>query len=344
MNAVSSDPRELTREALVDRFRSKYWQLQEADAEGRGARGSETGRAIRILQFSSVVAPLDGGRYAEHALPWAMGVAASAKIPLVLESAPALLGKFENRLALALRPGFIRRETPVEDYFRETAADIATQSINVVPRPRETPVTDEQLSEIAPEDQLIVVADRPRRTRNPFRDSHLIGRLLRCGASPLIVVRGYRWRRQRQAKMVKHLVVVLDGTDESERILPSAVAIAEATGAVMTLLRVVPATPYYGIPSAEKELEASAYLQSIQHAARQRRIVAYPAVWSSEERPGEVILSWAQRHNADLIAMAVSLQQTHAGTLRRQTAHYLIRKSRIPLLMVNADKSAQARR
>jgi nucleotide-binding universal stress UspA family protein len=163
---------------------------------------------------------------------------------------------------------------------------------------------------------------------------HPIERLLRFSSSPVIRVRGYGWPfEKRTTRPVKHVLVVLDGSKEAERVLPAALAIAEASGAQVTLLRIVPGMPYYGIPWEEKDREAKAYLENVIQIARERRIRMQSAVWSSNEPVGQVILSFAEKHNVDFIALATSLRQTHIETFRRQPARHLARKSWIPLLI-----------
>jgi nucleotide-binding universal stress UspA family protein len=142
---------------------------------------------------------------------------------------------------------------------------------------------------------------------------------------------------------MKHILVVLDGTPEAEHILPAATAIAEAVEAQMTLLRIVPGMPYYGIPWTEKVTEAKAYLEKVTQVIRRRRITVESTVRSSNESIGQVVLSYAQNCNADLIALTTSLRRTLVGAVRRQPVRYLVRKSTIPMLIASADKVAPAR-
>jgi nucleotide-binding universal stress UspA family protein len=289
---------------LADRFRRKYWALK-ADEHDVAYRNFHNTDVLRRLRFSSVIVPLDGSRYAEHAIPLAAEVAAAAKVPIRLESGDLLLAEGDDHWT-----------PPIEDVARPAR----------------------RLCETAKENDLVVIAQRARHFSNPFAPGHSIERLLRCGSSPIIVVRGYRWPfEKRTSRPIKHILVVLDGSSKAERVLPAALAIAEATESQVTLLRIVPGMPDYGIPWAEKELEAKTYLENVRQVALDRRIRVEPAVWSSDEPLGQVILSFAENHNADLIAITTSRRRTLVGTFRRQPVRYLVRKSWIPLLICGSE-------
>lgn len=207
-------------------------------------------------------------------------------------------------------------------------------------RLRPAPVPLCELPDVAGRSDVVVVARRARRFADPFRLGSSIERLLKYGAAPVIVARGYRWMCRRDALPMKHVLVVLDGAAEAERALPAALAIAEATEGELTLLRVVPGQPYYGTPSIESEFAAHAYLERVARSLESRQLLVAPAVRSSNEELGEVILSFAQDHNVDLIAMATSLRRSLVGKIHRRPARYLVRQGTIPVLLTNADSAA----
>jgi nucleotide-binding universal stress UspA family protein len=225
-------------------------------------------------------------------------------------------------------------------YLWELAGRLATDGAHVTPQCRDAPLSAAALREVASDSKLVVMAQRPRRFAGWFSPDNRVERLLKFGSSPLVLVRGYRWPySKRQAQRPKHVLAVLDGTLEAERVLPAAAAIATSAEGRLTLLRIAPGIPYYGIPSAEKEAEAEAYLAKVVEAFGQRGLQAEAAVWSSNESLGEVMLSFAQSRQADLIALTTSLRRTVVGSLRRRPVRYLLRNSRIPLLLVNADST-----
>jgi nucleotide-binding universal stress UspA family protein len=328
-----------SQDALLDRFRRKYWELSEDAVRDSASRRLQS---VRPLPFSSVIVPLDGSQYAEHALPLALEVAAAPKASVVLESASSLFGHaFDDLQSLSFEEASspLRRDR-MHAYLKALAHRISTDSVQVTCRLRKAPIAAPSLTESAGESNLVVLAQRPARFADPFSLGHSVERLLKFGSSPLVFARGHKWRYAvPQDKNVKHILVVLDGTAEAEHILPAAMAIAEAVEARLTLLRIVPGMPYYGIPSAEKEIEAKAYLDTVVQSVQRRRLKVEAAVWSSNESLGEVILSYAQNFNADLIALTTSLRRTLVGSFRRVPVRYLARKSSIPLLMVSSDKA-----
>jgi nucleotide-binding universal stress UspA family protein len=327
---------------LVDRFRRKYWELNAHSVRGSASGGLQN---VRRLPFSSVIVPLDGARYAEHALPFALELAAALESPLLLESADFMGAHSFDPWSLSFEEAASpQRPDRMHTYLKELADRISTDSVPVTSPLRKAPIPARSLIETAGVSNLVVMARRPCRFTDPFSLGHSVERLLKFGSSPLISVRGNRWPYTlREAKKTRHILVVLDGTAEAEYVLPAAVAIAGAVEAKLTLLRIVPSMPYYGIPSAEKEIEAKAYLETVVQAVQQRRVEVDAAVWSSNEALGQVILSYANDCNADLIALTTSLRRTLVGSFRRQPVRYLVRKSRTPLLIVSSDKATSHR-
>jgi nucleotide-binding universal stress UspA family protein len=302
---------------------------------------AKTGPSIRRLRFKSVIVPLDGSRYAEHALPLALNVASAAKAPIVLESSDSLFGHSFDYWSLSFEEASSpRRKDRTHKYLKGFAQQISTEFVPVSARLRETPISAQSLFDTSSESDLVVMAQRPRRLADPFHLGHSVERILRFSSSPLIYMRGYKWPYSlRKARQAKHVLVVLDGTAETEHALPAATAIAEATAGQLSLLQVVPGMPYYGIPWAEKEIEAAAYLDTVAHALQRRRLTVEKSVWSSNESLDEVILSFAQNCNADLIALTTSLRRTLVGSFRRQPVRNLVRNSTLPLLLVSSDKA-----
>jgi nucleotide-binding universal stress UspA family protein len=131
---------------------------------------------------------------------------------------------------------------------------------------------------------------------------------------------------------------VLDGCAETECILKPAAAIAATVQAKHTLLSVVPGTPYYGIPWIEKEQEAADYLNGVAGRLRDRgSLDVATEIVSSDEATGQVILAYAQRSNANVIAIAARRQSGLPGFFRREPAEYLIRNGMIPVLIARTD-------
>ncbi|RIK74740.1 MAG: hypothetical protein DCC67_16190 [Planctomycetota bacterium] len=234
-----------------------------------------------------------------------------------------------------------KRRERMHDYLQEAAERIAAGgAAPVTPRLRTALLSADALAELAHDRNLVVMARRPLRLADPLALGSPFERLLKFGSSPLIAVRGYRWLySRRRMPAPKHILVVLDGTADAECSLPAATAIAEATGATISLFRTVAAMPYYGIPCLEKEGEAQDYLDGVAASLRERRVPVESVVWTSDEAMGEVILSSAQRLNADLIAMTASLRRTLAGRMRRKPVQYLVRRSATPVLIVNGDRA-----
>jgi nucleotide-binding universal stress UspA family protein len=328
-----------SQDALVDGFRRKYQELHSASVRDCTIDRIEDARRLRL---ESVIVPLDGARYAEHALPLALELAAASKAPLVLESADCMLGRsFDPRTLSFEEISSPQRRDRIHAYLKNVGERISTEAVRVVPRLREVPTNASSLGETAGKSDLVVLGHRPCRCTDPFNLGHRVEKLLKFGSSPLLIVRGHGWSyTRREAERIKNILVILDGSAEAAQVLPAVFAIAEAVQAQLTLLRIVPGMPYYEIPWVVKEIEAKTYLDRIIQAIQPHHVAAHPAVWSSHESLGQVILSYAENHNADLIALTTSLCRTPLGSFRRQPVRYLARKSSIPLLIVSSDDAA----
>lgn len=110
--------------------------------------------------------------------------------------------------------------------------------------------------------------------------------------------------------MMRHILVPLDGSALAERALPSAAALAQATGATLALLRVVGPRGVYGVtlahPLSEYEVtrlrDAEAYLAGVARAWVAKGLTVEPVALAGQ--PVETIVAEAARRRVDLIALS----------------------------------------
>lgn len=115
--------------------------------------------------------------------------------------------------------------------------------------------------------------------------------------------------------MMKRILVPLDGSALAERALPSAAALAQATGAALVLLRVVGPQGVYGVtlahPLSEYEVtrlrDAEAYLTSVARAWVAQGLTVEPVALAGQ--PVETIVAEAARRRVDLLVLT-----THGWT------------------------------
>lgn len=165
--------------------------------------------------------------------------------------------------------------------------------------------------------------------------------LIRCTSLPLLVIHPSLGHHvPAEVLTFAHIMVTLDGSELSARILPAAADLALATGATLTLVHVVSSAAVLGTrifpllpddvaPAMEKARE---YLEGRAETLRARGLTVRTHV-EEHEAPGRAIAAIADKLDADMIALA-----THGyGGLKRallgSVADKVLRSSPLPLLV-----------
>jgi len=132
--------------------------------------------------------------------------------------------------------------------------------------------------------------------------------------------------------MYRTVLVPLDGSPESETVLPHAEAIAQAFDAEVILLRVAFTHDVEGVdPRTTGEDLAQQYLAQVQRLEREKNLRSRVLVRFGD--PVEAIVSCANEEQADLIVLAThgrtGLQRLLEGNVAEAVRH----KTPIPLLL-----------
>lgn len=139
------------------------------------------------------------------------------------------------------------------------------------------------------------------------------------------------------------MLVTLDGSPESESVLPDAAAVARATGAEVHVLRVV-LSPGAGDPyhqrSARKldeeqhrrEEETRIYLEQRKTPFAGLEVVSVVR-FGEDEDAAAVIIAYAETHHVDLIAMATHGRSGLSELLHGSVAEAVIRSGVAPVLV-----------
>jgi nucleotide-binding universal stress UspA family protein len=174
--------------------------------------------------------------------------------------------------------------------------------------------------------------------------------MLRRIEIPVMVVRGDRAPVSFAAKNIRHVLTPVDGTATAERALKTAATFGSIVGAKQTLLQVIHLEPNFVIrhgalrtdwvPSQKRELQASRYLHGLKESLPFSDDKMQTKVISTDDHTGDVIRSFAELSAADLIAVTANKRGILSRLIRECTAHYLIRKASMPILVVpSAAKS-----
>ncbi|HEX7119841.1 MAG TPA: universal stress protein [Longimicrobiales bacterium] len=297
--------------------------------------------ASRIPVYRRVLVPLDGSPFGEQALPYAEAVARAARGRIVLVHAHELPVDIEG-VAIDLASDAVMRDR-ARAYLEEVAAAIASRAdVPVATRPmvgRPAVMVEVAVRDVGAE--LVVMSTHGRTGLARAWLGSVADELVRRLEVPLLLVRpAERGGRAGERVEFEEIVVALDGSLLSERILPHAAAFGRPDRTRYTLVRVVPPELVVGghvlrldeARARELVSKAEAYLSGVagtlrpQAAEVRTRVVKHTA-------PAAVILEVAAAAGADLIAMT-----THGyGGLKRlmlgSTSDKVLRGADVPVLV-----------
>jgi nucleotide-binding universal stress UspA family protein len=141
---------------------------------------------------------------------------------------------------------------------------------------------------------------------------------------------------------ISHVLVALDGSPESDLVLPHAAAVAEVTGARCTLLHLRHPEILSGIAAPETLLDPDwqrrdeeaerAHLDRHASLFRERGIDVSMAVLPAKDVKSALI-EYAGTHAVDLVAMATHARHGLARMMLGSTATALLHETRLPMLL-----------
>lgn len=150
--------------------------------------------------------------------------------------------------------------------------------------------------------------------------------------------------------MFERVLVPLDGSRVSERVLPLAVTIARKAGGALALVRVVrvlddlasriaPTSPYahytYRYDEGDSTEQAKNYLLHVAHTLVPSGVQAQKFVLTGE--PASSILTYAQEQQIDLIVMSTHGRTGFKKWMLGSITQKLARHSPVPVLIVGRD-------
>jgi nucleotide-binding universal stress UspA family protein len=141
---------------------------------------------------------------------------------------------------------------------------------------------------------------------------------------------------------VRHVLVPLDGSSLAAAVLPWAVAVAEAFGARITLLRVLERPvaadcaghQHDAVEWELRRTEALRRLAAIEPDVSARHVAS--SIEVVDGRPAERIVTFAATHDADLVALSTHGEGGLTGWALSSTALMVVARTRASLLVVPA--------
>src|SRR5687767_535716 len=296
--------------------------------------------------FKSILVPLDGSTFAEQALPHAIILARQAQANVQLISvrlanapsaAPVAEEKYLARIASQLEPelpGAITYEVVTREYGPSpdppSLAHTAADAIARYASEREV--------------ELCVMATHGRGGVRRAWLGSVTDCLIRIAPRPVLLIRpkdeafGSAVSADRG---MHHIVILVDGSQTAEQVIPYALRIGTPFGAHYTLLRVMSPLVWGPFdvrvsvaPTPLTQHVAVDYVERLANDLRQQGTVVTTHVIEAVS-PGPAIVEFAEAHAADAIALSTE----GAGRVRRMllgsVTDKVVRSSDVPVLVCN---------
>jgi nucleotide-binding universal stress UspA family protein len=259
--------------------------------------------------FEQIIVPLDGSNVAEITLPYVTEIASrfGSRITLMRVSDPiteneahTYIREVASRMRLQLKDWQARDEAEVSSELR--TGNPALQIINYA-------------NEIAC--NLIAIASRGASGEGPWSLGNVAGKVLRSSNIPVLLVRkAADVEAVSQKRLIKKILVPLDGSRLGETAIPLIVSLARMLEAEIVLFQVIEPSRYLlashdfsglsmlTLDEYEKSVRASAlrYLNTTKELVQ--KTVPDVSVVTVEGMVADGIIDYARANSADLIAMA----------------------------------------
>jgi nucleotide-binding universal stress UspA family protein len=337
---------------------SDRWGLAVGRAPSVFGEGTAAQRATEEVgltltpppRYRSLLVPVDGERFGEHALPLALGIArrTGAELRVLHVHCPMQPASRETLYYERGFDAFLRRrqQAYLDDLVRRLRKVTSVPVTPVFLQGRE--VADSLCEAAGAGTDLVVMATHGRGPLGRLWFGGVADVLMRRLSVPLLLVRGYSAPADLTGDpLMRHVLIPLDGSAVAEQVLEPALALGTMTGADHTLLRVIPAMTDYSVayagagsqrPLADRHhAEAWKYLRRTAARLGGRTLRIHPRIVHDEQRVANAILRYAQAHDADLIALATQGREGLARLCRGSVADRVVRGASKPVLVIRAN-------
>ena len=250
--------------------------------------------------YESMLVPLDGSKTAEMVLPYVEEIAANLANEIVLvgvseQGTHDLYGSYLKsileQVQLQLKDYTTSKEVKVH---REVLlGEPATQILSIAYKRNVS---------------LIAMTSRGSSSQGPWLLGSIAGKVLRATSKPVLLVRAPASKTALQdKKLVRKILVPLDGSEEGKTAVPWADTLAQTLGAELILFQVVATVealvPSYTSPGSDREkASAMAYLEGVEKSLTGRGLRTSRAVAFGP--PADEIIDYAKANAIDLIAIS----------------------------------------
>jgi nucleotide-binding universal stress UspA family protein len=313
--------------------------------------------------YRTILVPLDGSPFAEHALPLALSIARRAEARLLVAQVHAPLAEMYTER----RPG---RENTLGPHLRQR--DLAyldrvvqqlagRSSVSVTSALLDGPISDAlHRHALSVDADLVVMSTHGRGPLARAWLGSVADQLVRQLPMPLLLVRptdapfDLAGELGREADF-RNVLIPLNGSGCAEKILGPAVALARLTGANCTLFEVVESVPIARYGPADPAMAPTVLpflTQLLEYQEQERaeaeaylgRVAERLRAWSQpvrtrvavHEQPAVAILEEARREHAGLIALATAARRGLPRLVLGSVADKVLRAAGVPVLLYRA--------
>jgi nucleotide-binding universal stress UspA family protein len=304
--------------------------------------------------YRSILVPLDGSRLSERALPTAIALCKRTVARLHIVHVRRMIGAVGPSTD-ALRDDGAREYL---DAVTDRAADELGESVSFAILPAEEPElllpspTPHGVAEyintyaVANRIDLIVSTTHGRGGLSRAWFGSVTEALLRAADIPLLLIRpeDHEELDLASAAPFDHILVALDGSAESERVLRPARELGAASNAHYTILQIVqtPAPMFEAaviqtVPMIEEaeRLRQQAELDLARPAATLNEAGAHVTIVTQlADSPANAILQYAREHDVDAIALTTHARRALRRMVLGSVADKVIRGAECPTLVV----------
>jgi nucleotide-binding universal stress UspA family protein len=306
--------------------------------------------------YHSLLVPLDGSTFGEHALPLALSIARRAGATLTVLHVYAPLAAMDAASPLVFDE---RLERHLKEQQQAYLDSVVQRVRDVSPVPVHSELLEGETADVirtavsSTGVDLVVMTTHGRGPLGRFWLGSMADELVRQLPAPLLLLRpGEGDPDYQQEPVWKRVLLPLDGSALAEQMIEPAVALGSLMGAQYTLLRVIkpvltPAVPMGGVGLTEqveallKQMEtrqeslrqqAQHYLGQVADRLRARSLDVQIKI-AVEEQPAIAILHEAKSSAVDLIALETHGRRGLSRLVVGSVADKVVRGASVPVLV-----------
>ena len=292
--------------------------------------------------YERILVPLDGSNAAEIVLPYAEEIAAKqgAEIILVSVYEPTAV-KVDHLYRCYLERIMEQVECQLKDWQAKQEAKVQCEVLLGKPATEILQYTDKNNV------SLIAMASRGRSCRGPWLLGNIAEKVLQATSKPVLLIRvAASGAALEQRRLMKRMLVPLDGSRLAEAAIPHAESLAGVLGTELVMFQVMePGPPWIAeeafamYPEVEEGRKASAmtYLDGAGKALKERGLSISSAIDSGS--PADQIADYAEANDIDLIAMSTHGRSGLGRWVFGSVTNKVLHAGDTPVLTVRATEA-----